>query len=127
MLHSLAIILLVPAASIGVIMSLFIAPGIVGTIVSVLCGVWLLVLPIAWCVFGDRYQLHLSLPKYQELLVGIVLGLLMFGIILGTYSLFGQHWIDAIDAKAKVQQMGLSNPIIFLIIQGYFVLINSFI
>ena len=81
----LAIILLVPAASIGVIMSLFIAPGIVGTIVSVLCGIWLLGLQIAWCVFGDRYQLHLSLPKYQELLVGIVLGLLMFGIILGTY------------------------------------------
>ena len=30
----LALILLVPAASIGVAMSLFIAPGIVGTIVS---------------------------------------------------------------------------------------------
>ena len=123
----LALILLVPAASIGVAMSLFIAPGIVGTIVSVLCGLWLLGLPIAWSVLGDRYQLHLSLPKYQELLVGMVLGLLMFGIILGTYSLFGQYWIDATDAKAKVQQMGLSNPAIFWIVQAYFVLINSFI
>ena len=123
----LALILLVPAASIGVAMSLFIAPGIVGTIVSVLGGLWLLGLPIAWSVLGDRYQLHLSLPKYQELLVGMVLGLLMFGIILGTYSLFGQYWIDATDAKAKVQQMGLSNPAIFWIVQAYFVLINSFI
>ena len=123
----LALILLVPAASIGVAMSLFIAPGIVGTIVSVLCGLWLLGLPIAWSVLGDRYQLHLSLPKYQELLVGLVLGLLIFGIILGTYSLFGQYWIDATDAKAKVQQMGLSNPAIFWIVQAYFVLINSFI
>ena len=123
----LALILLVRAASIGVAMSLFIAPGIVGTIVSVLCGLWLLGLPIAWSVLGDRYQLHLSLPKYQELLVGMVLGLLMFGIILGTYSLFGQYWIDATDAKAKVQQMGLSNPAIFWIVQAYFVLINSLI
>ena len=123
----LALILLVPAASIGVAMSLFIAPGTIGTIVSVLCGLWLLGLPIAWSVLGDRYQLHLSLPKYQELLVGMVLGLLMFGIILGTYSLFGQYWIDATDAKAKVQQMGLSNPAIFWIVQAYFVLINSFI
>ena len=81
----LALILLVPAASIGVAMSLFIAPGIVGTIVSVLGGLWLLGLPIAWSVLGDRHQLHLSLPKYQELLVGLVLGLSMFGIILGTY------------------------------------------
>lgn len=123
----LALILLVPASSIGVAMSLFIAPGTIGTIVSVLCGFWLLVLPIAWSVLGDRYQLHLSQPKYQELLVGTVLGLLMFGIILGIYGLFGQQWIDAADAKSKVQQMGLSNPMILLIVQAYFVLINSFI
>ena len=123
----LALILLVPASSIGVAMSLFIAPGTIGTIVSVLCGLWLLGLPIVWSVLGDRYQLHLSLPKYQELLVGIVLGLLMFGIILGTYWFFGQQSIDAADAKSKVQQMGLSNPTIFLIVQAYFVLINSLI
>lgn len=123
----LALILLVPASSIGVAFSLFIAPGIVGTIVSVLCGTWLIVLPVAWSVSGDRYQLHLSLPKYQELLAGTVLGLLMFGLILGTYWLFGQHWIDATDAKQKVQQMGLSNPAIFWIVQAYFILINSFI
>ncbi|MEZ2230345.1 CPBP family intramembrane glutamic endopeptidase [Microcoleus sp.] len=123
----LALILVVPAASIGVAMSLFIAPGIVGTIVSVLGGLWLLFLPIAWSVLRDRYQLHLSRPKYQELLVGIVLGLLMFGIIMGTYWLFGQQWIDVADAKTKVQQMGPVNPILFLIVQGYFVLINSLI
>ena len=123
----LALILLVPATSIGVAMSLFIAPGIVGTIVSVLGGLWLLGLPIAWSVLGDRHQLHLSLPKYQELLVGLVLGLSMFGIILGTYWFFGQHWIDAADAKSKVEQMGLSNPLIFLIVQAYFVLVNSLI
>ncbi|MEG3887638.1 type II CAAX endopeptidase family protein [Microcoleus sp. herbarium19] len=123
----LALILLVPAASIGIAMSLFIAPGTVGTTASVLCGIWLLVLPIAWCVWGDRYQLHLSLPKYQELLVGMILGLFMFGIILGTYSFFGQELIDAADAKSKVQQMGLNNPAIFSIVQAYFVLINSFI
>lgn len=123
----LALILLVPASSIGVAMSLFIAPGVVGTTASVLCGIWLLGLPVAWSVLGDRHQLHLSLPKYQELLAGTVLGLLMFGIILGTYWLFGQQWIDAVDAKQKVQQMGLSNPIFFLIVQAYFVLINSLI
>ena len=61
----LALILLVPASSIGVAIDLFIAPEIVGTIVSVLCGLWLLVLPIGWSVLGDRYQLHLSQPKYQ--------------------------------------------------------------
>ncbi len=123
----LALILTVPAASIGVAMSLFIAPGTIGTIVSVLCGLWLLVIPLAWSVLGDRYQLHLSQPKYQELLAGTVLGLLMFGMILGVYWLFGQQWIDAIDAKSKVQQMGLSNPAIFSIVQAYFVLINSLI
>ena len=123
----LALIVLVPAASIGVAFSLFIAPGTIGTAVSVLCGMWVLLLPLAWSVFGDRQQLHLSVPKYQELLAGTVLGLLMFGIILGVYWFFGQQSIDAIDAKQKVQQMGLTNPAIFWIVQAYFILINSLI
>ena len=65
--------------------------------------------------FVDRGKFKISLPKRRELLAGIVLGLLMFGIILSAYWLFGQHWIDVRDVRDKAQQVGISNPIIYLV------------
>lgn len=123
----LALTLLVPAASIGIITGLYIAPGSWGQAVSALCQVWLLVLPIAWSVLVDRQKLHLSLPKPRELLAGAIWGILMFAVIVGIYSLFGQHWIDPVAAKEKARQLGTNSPNIYLIIEAYFVLINSLI
>lgn len=123
----LALTLLVPAASIGIIAPLYIAPGIWGQILSVLCQVWLLVFPIAWSVFVDRKKLSLSLPKRQELLAGSIWGIFMFAVIVGIYSLFGQQWIDPVVAKEKSYQLGISTPTIYLIVEAYFVLVNSLI
>lgn len=68
----LALTLLVPAASIGIIAGLYIAPGSWAQTLSVLCQVWLLVFPIAWSVFVDRKKLSLSLPKRPELLAAAI-------------------------------------------------------
>src|SRR6476469_3768645 len=90
----LALTLLVPAASIGIIAGLYIAPGSWRQTLSVFCcQVWLLVFPIAWSVFVDREKLSLSIPKRQELLAGAIWGIFMFAVILGIYSLFGQQWL----------------------------------
>ena len=123
----LALTLLVPAASIGIIAGLYIAPGSWGQTLSVLCQVWLLVFPIAWSVAVDRKKLSLSPPKCRELLVGSILGILMFVIIIGVYRLFGQHSIDPVVAKEKAQQLGISTPNIYLLVEAYFVLVNSLI
>ncbi len=123
----LALTLLVPAASIGIIAGLYIAPGGWGQTLSVLCQVWLLVFPIAWSVFVDRKKLRLSLPKRQELLAGSIWGIFMLAVILGIYSLFGQHWIDPVVAKEKSYQLGITSPTIYLIVEAYFVLVNSLI
>jgi hypothetical protein len=123
----LALTLLVPAASIGIIAGLYIAPGSWGQTLSVLCQVWLLVFPIAWSVFVDRKKLRLSQPKRQELLAGAIWGIFMFAMILGIYRLFGQHWIDPVVAKQKSHQLGISSPNIYLIVEAYFVLVNSLI
>ncbi|WP_333226338.1 CPBP family intramembrane glutamic endopeptidase [Microcoleus sp. Pol12B5] len=123
----LALTLLVPAASIGIIAALYIAPGSWGQTLSVFCQVWLLVFPIAWSVFVDREKLSLSLPKRQEVLAGSIWGIFMFAVILGIYSLFGQQWIDPVLAKEKSYQLGISSPTIYLIVEAYFVLVNSLI
>ena len=123
----LALTLLVPAASIGIITGLYIAPGSWGQTLSALCQVWLLVFPIAWSVLVDRQKLHLSLPKRQELLAGAIWGIFMFAAIVGIYSLFGQHWIDPVAAKEKARQLGTNSQNIYLIVEAYFVLVNSLI
>ncbi|MEG4235847.1 hypothetical protein QUA40_27965, partial [Microcoleus sp. Pol11C3] len=84
----LALTLLVPAASIGIIAALYIAPGSWRQTLSVFCQVWLLVFPIAWSIFVDRKKLRLSLPQRQELLAGSIWGILMFAVILGIYIAF---------------------------------------
>lgn len=123
----LALILLVPAATISVLTALYIAPGIWGQILSFLCQLWLLVFPIAWSIAVDGSQFHFSRPKFKELSVGFLLGILMFAAIIGTYRLFGLGAIDPEIAREKAQQLGISSPTIYLIVEGYFVLINSFI
>ncbi|MCU0542408.1 MAG: CPBP family intramembrane metalloprotease [Oscillatoriaceae cyanobacterium Prado104] len=123
----LALILLVPAASISIVINLYVATAIWGQILSFLCQVWLLVFPIAWSIAVDRSQFHFSKPKFQELLVGLLLGILMFVAIIGVYSLFARGAIDPAIAKEKAQLLGINNPTIYLIVSAYFVLINSLI
>ncbi|MEG4200542.1 CPBP family intramembrane metalloprotease [Microcoleus sp. Pol12A5] len=123
----LALTLLVPAASIGIIAGLYIAPESWGQTLSVLCQVWLLIFPIAWSVFVDRKKLSLSLPKCQELLAGSIWGIFMFAVIVGIYSVFGQQWIDPVVAKEKSYQLGITSRNIYLIVEAYFVLVNSLI
>ncbi|HAA29270.1 MAG TPA: CPBP family intramembrane metalloprotease [Cyanobacteria bacterium UBA8553] len=119
-----ALLLLVSAACLGRVMALY-APGSLGQIASLLCQIWLLVLPLAWFFWVDRGKLSISLPKRRELLAGTVLGVLMFGIILGAYWLFGQHWIDVKDIRNKAQQVGINSPIIYLVGAMYWTFINS--
>lgn len=119
-----ALLLLVSAACLSRIMALY-APSSIGKIASSLCQVWLLVLPLAWFFWVDRGKLKISLPKRRELLAGTVLGLLMFGIILGAYWLFGQHWLDVRDIRVKAQQVGISSTTIYLVGALYWTLINS--
>lgn len=119
-----ALLLLVSVACLGRVMALY-APGLIGQIAFSLCQVGLLALPLAWFFWIDRGKLSRSLPKRSELLAGTVLGLLMFGIILGAYWFFGQHWIDATDVRAKAQQVGISSPIIYLVGAMYWTFINS--
>ena len=50
----------------------------------------------------------------------------MFGIIAGAYWFVGQHQIDPVDVRSKAQ-VGLINPIAYLISAFYFTFINSLI
>lgn len=120
----LALFLLVSAASIGIAAKLYI-PGAAGQFLFVLTRVWMLALPLIWLFWIDRDRLVVPLPSGREFLAGAILGLLMFGSILGAYWIVGQHWIEPANVQAKAQQVGIVSPTVYLVGAFYFTVINS--
>jgi membrane protease YdiL (CAAX protease family) len=121
----LALLLLVPASSVGAVMALIIAPGMIGQAVLFLTKIWMLVLPLVWLVWGDREKIKIPKPGYRELFAGAIVGSLMFAIVLGAYGLFGKSWINSAEVRSKAQQVGIVTPLIFLTGSVYWTLINS--
>ncbi|NEP59148.1 MAG: CPBP family intramembrane metalloprotease [Symploca sp. SIO2G7] len=121
----LALLLLVPVASIGVAIALYIIPGTIGQTVFSVTKVWLLALPLVWWFWVEQGKFVWQLPQRRELLTGSLLGLLMFGVIFGAYWLIGQHLINPIDVQTKAQQVGIISSNVYLGGAIYFTLINS--
>ena len=121
----IALLLLVPAPSIGAALALHILPG-VGNYLFTAAKVWLLVFPLLW-LWRESRKPQLRLPTGSELVAGILLGLLMLVIILAAYGLIGQNLIDVEEVRNKAQAVGISSLATFLTGSAYWVLINSLI
>jgi uncharacterized protein len=122
------LVAVVPATSIGAIASTFIAPGIVGQSIAIGCGMWMVIFPIYWQRFIDRQPLDFKLTKAGSgFVVGIILGLGMFGFILGSYYTIGQHWLDIADIRARVDRMQMNVPLMIFGFGTFQTLINSFV
>jgi hypothetical protein len=122
----LALLSLVPAASIGIAARLYV-PGAVGQVLFILTRIWILALPLVWLFWVEQSRPVFSLPSRRELLAGTILGLLMFAIIGLAYWLVGQSWIDPVDVRTQARQVGLTVPTVYLVSAFYFTFINAFI
>lgn len=122
-----ALIVTVPLASLGVLMSLLIAPGIIGQSVVVICQLWLLVFPIIWLFRVEQQPLKIPKPVQRHWIVGMMIGLLMFSIILLTYWFLAQDWINQTEVQNKVQQVVNLNQFSFLVACIYLIVINSLV
>jgi uncharacterized protein len=119
------VILIVVASSFGTVMSLHIAPGVLGKTIYFLCHLLMLAVPLIWYIWSDRGQIKISQPKPKELLAGTILGLLMFGAILGADWFIGRSWIDLESIRMRAQQAGTGNSSIYLVGAIYFSFVNS--
>jgi uncharacterized protein len=122
----LALLLIVPVTSIGALCSTTIAPGAIGQAIAICCGIWLLVFPLWWQVSVERQQLKWRLVP-DGWVAGIILGLLMFGAILGSYWFAGKYWLNIPDIRARVSQMGMNIPLMVLGFGTFQTLVNSLI
>lgn len=123
----IALILFVPAFSIGVAMSLFIAPGIVGNSVFTAVKIWGIGFPLLWVMKTDSTALRLPKLKGSEIKLGLGLGIIMFGAIMLTYWLVGQQVINLTDIRAKATEVGITNPGVYLAGCVYWSFINSLV
>ncbi|WP_036479363.1 CPBP family intramembrane glutamic endopeptidase, partial [Myxosarcina sp. GI1] len=124
---AIALLLFVPVFSIGVTMSLLIAPGIVGNSVFTVAKVWAVVFPLWWTWNHNRHSLGLPRFDRQKTLIGLAWGLLMFGVIICAYLLLGKQWIELTDIRNKATVVGITSLSIYLAGCFYWCFINSFI
>lgn len=124
---AIALLLFVPAFSIGVTMSLFIAPGIIGNSVFTATKIWAVVFPLAWIVKYNSQALRLPKFIWREVGVGLGWGILMFSVILSAYFLVGQQIIDLTAIRTKATEVGIINPLLYLAGCVYWSFINSLI
>ena len=125
---ALALLLLVPAPSIGVTMAVFVAPGLIGQTLFTAIKIWLIAFPIGWTWQVERQPIF---PgewfRQRGMKAGIALGLLMFVMIVGAYWLLGQWWIEPAATRVTAQQAGITSPGIFWMGAAYWTLINALI
>ena len=123
----LALILIVPISSIAAMMSTIIAPGAIGQGIAIGCGLWMLVFPIVWHRFVDRQKLNFRLSKNDGLSIGIILGIMMFIVIFGSYWFGGRYWLNISDIRARAIQRGMNIPLMVFGFGTFQTLVNSLI
>jgi membrane protease YdiL (CAAX protease family) len=121
----MALALLVPAPSIGVLAAMMIWPGTIGTVVFAACKAWMLGLPLVWHVLVDRQRLSLSPARRGGFGVGLLLGVLISAVILLVYQALGPQWIDEDEVRAIAQRNGIGTLTKYFAGAAYWILINS--
>jgi hypothetical protein len=108
---ALALLLLVPAPTIGVLCAMFLFPDTwYGQSIHLFAKVWLLTLPLIWIMFVERGRLRLPKLQWQGMPAGIISGLAILGVIIGAWELFAHSMVDVSMFQEKMQEIGLSSP-----------------
>ena len=122
---AIALLFFVPAFSIGVVMSLFIAPGIIGNSIFTATKVWAVIFPLGWTAKYNSQALRLPKFTLREVGVGFGLGVLMFAVIISAY--FFRQQIDLTAIRAKATEVGITSPSLYLAGCVYWSFINSLV
>ncbi|CAN5431273.1 hypothetical protein BH10PLA2_BH10PLA2_21470 [soil metagenome] len=121
----IALLLLVPAPTVGTAAALWLLPGPVGQAIYGFCKIWLLGFPLVWLHFVERKPWSWSPPRQGGLLMGLLLGLLMGTIILTGYWLLDSKRINLPQVRQLALRNGFGTKISFLGLALYLTLVNS--
>ncbi|MGD9253392.1 MAG: type II CAAX endopeptidase family protein [Holophagae bacterium] len=121
----LALLLLAPVPSLGVLAAMVIAPGPVGKAVFAAAKIWLLAFPAFWHLVVERGRLSWSPTTREGLLAGLATGIAMAAaIVLGAWA-FNVPGMDTEPLRMEVGEMGLDTPLAYLAGAASWVFMNS--
>jgi hypothetical protein len=122
-----ALFLLAPVPSLGVIAAMVVAPGPVGQTVFIAAKIWLLVFPAAWYLIVENGRPSWSPPRRGGLATGTLSGAVLALVIVAGAVLVGAHRMDVSLLNSKVAEMGLASPLPYLAGAAAWTLVNSLV
>jgi membrane protease YdiL (CAAX protease family) len=121
----IALLLVAPVPSLGVLMAMVVAPGPVGKALFTTAKIWLLVFPAAWYLLVEKGKLSWSPPHRGGLAIGAASGAVVAGIIVAGAWLFGVQSMDLAPLRTEVQEMGLNTALPYLAGAAGWTFVNS--
>jgi len=121
----IALFLITPIPSIGVIVAMVVAPGPVGKTVFTAAKIWLLVFPAAWYLLVEKGRPSWSSPHQGGLAVGAASGAAVAVFVVVGAWLAGVQHMDLAPLRSAVQEMGLNTAVPYLAGAAGWTLVNS--
>lgn len=122
----MALVLLVPAPTLGVLASTILWPDtMLGKLLFFVSKGWILVLPLYWHIRIDRQPWSWSPPRHGGFGIATILGLCMSAVIIAIYVTVGKTLIQDDDVKAMAAHIGLDQRRVYLAGALYWICINS--
>jgi len=122
----IALLLLIPAPSIGVVCGMYLYPDTVfGKSVYLSSKVWLFAFPVLWLLLVEKGRVCLSPVKKGGLLTGLLTGIGISLMILIVYIFLGNKLINISFFAEKIKDIGLGNKYLYLGCALYWILVNS--
>lgn len=123
----LALLLLVPAPSLGVAAAMFWWPELaVGKIIFLVSKIWLVALPLVWLLFIDHAPLSWSPPRNGGFIPAIVSGILISATVFAAYAIAVRfNALDAATVTERAAKTGLNRPALYIAGAIYWITFNS--
>lgn len=122
----LALLLLVPAPSIGVLLGMILFPNSpLGRVLFGFTKVWMLILPVVWLIGIDKKPLGGSPMRRGGLVFGVISGVVIASAIVALYVLVADKVLDKTFFVQKLTAIGLGNWKIYLAGTIYWIVVNA--
>jgi uncharacterized protein len=124
-----ALLLLVPAPTLGSLLAYQVAPGVVGQTLYMLLRVWIATWPLIWLLRVERGSIAwspLAREHRKEALWGtLALSASITLAVVGVWHAWGRELLDAEQLRAVVSAAGMATPARYLLFGTFIALVNS--
>lgn len=122
---ALALLLVLPAPSIGVAAAFYLAPGPAGQAVYAAGKAVLYGLPLLWHLLVDRRPPSWSPPRRGGFVAGALLGLLLAAAVVAAWLLLGRTLVDPTPLRALAAANGFDTLGRYVAIAAWLTVVNS--